>query len=88
MWLGDILTRARDAGNAKHYSRPLRALLRAWRRGGPVRTGITLAGCGLLLRGVPFPLSGLLLPISILFVGLNLLIDLIYGALDPRVREG
>jgi peptide/nickel transport system permease protein len=30
----------------------------------------------------------IVLVISILFVGLNLLIDLIYGALDPRVREG
>ena len=30
----------------------------------------------------------IVLVISILFVGLNLLIDLIYGALDPRVRQG
>ena len=30
----------------------------------------------------------IVLVISILFVGLNLLIDLVYGALDPRVREG
>jgi peptide/nickel transport system permease protein len=29
----------------------------------------------------------IVLMISILFVGLNLLIDLIYGALDPRVRQ-
>ena len=30
----------------------------------------------------------IVLVISILFVGLNLLIDLAYGALDPRVRQG
>ena len=30
----------------------------------------------------------IVLVISILFVGLNLLIDLLYGALDPRVRQG
>ena len=30
----------------------------------------------------------IVLTISILFVGLNLLIDLLYGALDPRVRQG
>jgi peptide/nickel transport system permease protein len=30
----------------------------------------------------------IVLAISILFVGLNLLIDLLYGALDPRVRQG
>jgi peptide/nickel transport system permease protein len=30
----------------------------------------------------------IVLVISILFVGINLLIDLIYGALDPRVRQG
>ena len=30
----------------------------------------------------------IVLVISILFVGLNLVIDLVYGALDPRVREG
>ena len=31
---------------------------------------------------------GVILVISVLFVGLNLLVDLLYAALDPRVRHG
>ena len=31
---------------------------------------------------------GIILVISVLFVGLNLLVDLLYAALDPRVRHG
>ncbi|HWK45459.1 MAG TPA: ABC transporter permease [Stellaceae bacterium] len=31
---------------------------------------------------------GIILVISVLFVGLNLLVDLLYGVLDPRVRHG
>jgi peptide/nickel transport system permease protein len=31
---------------------------------------------------------GIVLVISILFVALNLLVDIIYGLLDPRVRRG
>ena len=47
----------------------LGAVLRAWRRGGLVRTLAMLTICGLLLAGVPMPLNGLLLPISMLFIG-------------------
>jgi peptide/nickel transport system permease protein len=47
---------------------------------------------GLLVESVSsrdYPeVVAIVLVISILFVGLNLLIDLIYGALDPRVRQG
>ncbi|HEX4262638.1 MAG TPA: ABC transporter permease [Acetobacteraceae bacterium] len=32
--------------------------------------------------------QGVVLVISVLFVGLNLLVDLLYAALDPRVRHG
>ena len=31
---------------------------------------------------------GIILVISVLFVGLNLVVDLLYAALDPRVRHG
>ena len=31
---------------------------------------------------------GIILVISVLFVALNLVVDLIYAALDPRVRHG
>ena len=31
---------------------------------------------------------GIILVISVLFVGLNFLLDLVYAALDPRVRHG
>ena len=47
---------------------------------------------GLLVESVSsrdYPeVVAIVLVISILFVGLNLLIDLLYGALDPRVRQG
>jgi peptide/nickel transport system permease protein len=47
---------------------------------------------GLLVESVAsrdYPeVVGIVLTISVLFVGLNLLIDLLYGALDPRVRQG
>lgn len=47
---------------------------------------------GLLVESVSsrdYPeVVAIVLVISVLFVGLNLLIDLIYGALDPRVRQG
>ena len=45
---------------------------------------------GLLVEAVntrDYPMvEGIVLVISILFVTLNLLVDLIYAALDPRVR--
>jgi peptide/nickel transport system permease protein len=47
---------------------------------------------GLLVESVSsrdYPeVVAIVLVISILFVGLNLFIDLLYGALDPRVRQG
>jgi peptide/nickel transport system permease protein len=47
---------------------------------------------GLLVEAVTsrdYPeVVAIVLVISILFVGLNLVIDLIYGVLDPRVRQG
>jgi peptide/nickel transport system permease protein len=47
---------------------------------------------GLLVESVSsrdYPeVVAIVLVISILFVGLNLMIDLLYGALDPRVRQG
>lgn len=47
---------------------------------------------GLLVESVSsrdYPeVVAIVLTISVLFVGLNLLIDLLYGALDPRVRKG
>jgi peptide/nickel transport system permease protein len=32
--------------------------------------------------------QGVILVISVLFVALNLAVDLLYGVLDPRVRQG
>ncbi len=47
---------------------------------------------GLLIDAVSardYPMvEGIVLVISVLFVGLNLLLDLLYGVLDPRVRAG
>ena len=46
---------------------------------------------GLLIDAVSardYPMvEGIVLVISVLFVGLNLLLDLLYGVLDPRVRQ-
>jgi peptide/nickel transport system permease protein len=32
------------------------------------------------------PVQGFVLAMAILYVGLNLMIDLLYGVIDPRVR--
>ncbi|MEI6137413.1 MAG: hypothetical protein WCQ48_08415, partial [Chloroflexota bacterium] len=69
MCLEGILTRARNAGNVEDGSPMLRALLRLWRRGGLLRTGIMLVICGLLLAGMPMPFHGLLMPVTMLLIG-------------------
>ena len=69
MWLKDILAMWRGAGNAKRRSWSLRAVLRAWRRSGPVRTVAMLMICALLFSGVSLPFHGILLPVSMLFIG-------------------
>ena len=48
--------------------------------------GIDVAGVEALIASDFAPLQGFVLTMAVMYVALNLLIDVLYGVIDPRVR--
>jgi peptide/nickel transport system permease protein len=58
-----------------------------------VETVFARQGIGsMLIKGIiqkDFPLvQGLILFIAVVYIGINIVIDILYGVIDPRVRTG
>ena len=53
---------------------------------GPGEASVRLAHVEALLASDFAPVQGFVLTMAVLYVALNLIIDMLYGVIDPRVR--
>ena len=56
--------------------------------GALVAPGATLAQDAIPLEAYEDPAVGIVTVLVMIFIGVNLIVDLLYGVLDPRIRRG